>query len=395
VIDPVTFVRIGVEYQVCRWSAAPDLLAETTRLGPHEAARFVVGLHDREVAWGRIVDAVGCDLARTAHSRAGLRTAVALLFSSGRWTVSHRSAPRSALPALRAREEAPTPGASPPETHWLGIELRGETGAPVAHARYEVELPGGERRSGALDRDGCATLTGLRRAGECIVRFPAHPRVASDTAEAVTRGARDGWWVTAGTTDTVDHWSIRYGVPADDIWNHSANRALVSERSHRNALAPGDQVFVPDAAIEGYGAQADQAHRFECTRPTLLVKVRLQHGLQALGGVAVTVTGEGLAGAPPTCADGDGVVEVRVRPTCERITVVVPSRRLRYELRVGRLEPTATPRGKAARLQALDLLPAMFGREGEHVERFAEAVANGLARSPRAAEQKLRELFGV
>lgn len=42
---------------------------------------------------------------------------------------------------------------SPPR--WLNLELHDSTGSPLSYRTYSLTLPGGERRQGSLDRDGC------------------------------------------------------------------------------------------------------------------------------------------------------------------------------------------------------------------------------------------------
>lgn len=78
----------------------------------------------------------------------------------------------------------PPPPPDPlPATGWLELELveDDEPPRPAANERFEVVLPDGSRREGALDARGRARLDGLP-AGRCEVRFPG--RQATDLVGA-------------------------------------------------------------------------------------------------------------------------------------------------------------------------------------------------------------------
>ncbi|AKF03409.1 hypothetical protein [Sandaracinus amylolyticus] len=91
---------------------------------------------------------------------------------AGRIALLRRLHPRLvavATPKARLREVEPEPE---PEPLWLELELLDEAGEPIADARYEVELPGGDVRSGSLDSSGRARIEGLSSRRDGIVRFP-------------------------------------------------------------------------------------------------------------------------------------------------------------------------------------------------------------------------------
>ncbi len=54
---------------------------------------------------------------------------------------------------------------------WIEIRLVDDQGEPVSGEDYRVELPDGSLRTGRLDADGRARLTGIAR-GACRVSFP-------------------------------------------------------------------------------------------------------------------------------------------------------------------------------------------------------------------------------
>lgn len=57
------------------------------------------------------------------------------------------------------------------ELTWIEIKLVDEDGNPVPNERYEVTLPDGRIRKGALDKDGGAYIDQIP-AGQCKVCFP-------------------------------------------------------------------------------------------------------------------------------------------------------------------------------------------------------------------------------
>lgn len=68
-------------------------------------------------------------------------------------------------------DSADQPG-PPQPTHWVSFELKDKkTGTPCAGERYEVTLPDGTTRDGALDEHGQAKITDIP-AGQCQINFP-------------------------------------------------------------------------------------------------------------------------------------------------------------------------------------------------------------------------------
>ena len=70
----------------------------------------------------------------------------------------------------------PSPAEPPPESEpsvvdFIEIGLRDRDGKPVPGVRYTVKLPDGSERSGRLDRNGFARISGIDP-GTCEVSFP-------------------------------------------------------------------------------------------------------------------------------------------------------------------------------------------------------------------------------
>ena len=100
------------------------------------------------------------------HRRAldQLRTGTLSLYAT-----PYGTAPRSPATAPLAEYEEAT-DLTP--AHAIELELVGEDDEPIPFARYEIELPNGDRRHGRLDRSGRAEVRNIREPGQCRVSFP-------------------------------------------------------------------------------------------------------------------------------------------------------------------------------------------------------------------------------
>ena len=76
----------------------------------------------------------------------------------------------AAVPAGAAKKQSRSQPA-PRSDSWVEVRLVGEDGAPVAGARFRLQLPDGEVREGTLDDSGAARVQGLDR-GNCQLTFP-------------------------------------------------------------------------------------------------------------------------------------------------------------------------------------------------------------------------------
>ena len=59
----------------------------------------------------------------------------------------------------------------PEETHTLDFDLVDPYGDPVPRAAYEVKLPDGKVIKGNLNAQGQASITGIKKAGNCEITF--------------------------------------------------------------------------------------------------------------------------------------------------------------------------------------------------------------------------------
>lgn len=77
-------------------------------------------------------------------------------------------APRPLAPALGPSE---TTSASE-SIHFIELELVDRDEKPVGGEAYSIKLPDGRTRTGRLDSNGRATVTGIKDPGSCQVSFP-------------------------------------------------------------------------------------------------------------------------------------------------------------------------------------------------------------------------------
>jgi hypothetical protein len=106
-------------------------------------------------------DAIGNELLRAA--RAGT-------------LVARRIEPKAVLLQLgdgtAEQEEVLGPDPKPVEDlSWIGVELLGEDGSPIAAEAYRIKLPDGSVREGRLGSNGRAIERGIAP-GQCVITFP-------------------------------------------------------------------------------------------------------------------------------------------------------------------------------------------------------------------------------
>jgi hypothetical protein len=88
--------------------------------------------------------------------------------------VVRRRVTRSVVVPLEVEDEpvlGPESGNAATETTWIAIELLGEDGLPIPGEAYQITLPDGSTRDGALDNTGKAMIRGIDP-DQCGVTFP-------------------------------------------------------------------------------------------------------------------------------------------------------------------------------------------------------------------------------
>lgn len=140
----------------------------------------------------------------------------------------------------------------------------------------------------------------------------------------------------------------RFGFDADEVWNDSANDELRERRSTPEMLAPGDVVYLPDAAPEPRSLSARTNNRFRGRLPTVPVEVAFHYGGEPIANTSCTV--EGLPQPLNTETDGDGVARFDAPMNSGEVWVVFEDPSARFRVMVGHLDPHDEDSGALHRL---------------------------------------------
>lgn len=147
----------------------------------------------------------------------------------------------------------------------------------------------------------------------------------------------------------------RSGFFWQTLWDHPDNAALKEARRDPNALAPGDEVHVPEKQLREEPRPIDAAHRFRKKGVPTWLRLRLLDEGEPRAGVpyVLGLPGEERRGA----TDGDGRLEEPIPPRVTSAVLVVGEGEdaITYELRVGHAGAIETDAGVAARLANLGL----------------------------------------
>jgi hypothetical protein len=170
---------------------------------------------------------------------------------------------------------------------------------------------------------------------------PREVGLASQTIPYVVRG---GDYLTA-----IAH---SRGLKPDDIWQHPANASLRKNRPNPEILAPGDLLFIPVVECKWLSVSPGTSNQYVVTVPLVEVHVVL-HGPNGkpLTGQRVDLVPD--LGAQSPMTDGDGLLKVKVPVTLRRLTVKIHDSKLKFEIRIGALDPHDTSSGTLSRLRQL------------------------------------------
>lgn len=149
------------------------------------------------------------------------------------------------------------------------------------------------------------------------------------------------------------------------IFDDPSNAGLRAKRD-AHVLLPGDELFIPDPKDRTESRPAGAAHRFVADVSALLLRLRLLDvNGQAIAGAPCDVGLE--SGQPPDTVNTDtkGVLEEPVEATVRKGEVVAhivakktpppppPEQKVKFELRIGHLNPEFKLSGQQARLNNL------------------------------------------
>lgn len=143
-----------------------------------------------------------------------------------------------------------------------------------------------------------------------------------------------------------------------DIYDHPRNALLKRQRPNPNILYPGDTLYIPDKQQKQAARVTDQCHDFQISRPTCLLRLRLQDEEEKpYGGkrYVLKIDDQTYSG----CTSAQGWIEQRV-PVCAvraRLTICLDEDDeesiLSSELALGYLDPVDQITGVQARLNNL------------------------------------------
>lgn len=152
--------------------------------------------------------------------------------------------------------------------------------------------------------------------------------------------------------ECLDSIASRLGLRSSVVWNHDDNAALKAKRRDPNALLPGDRLFVPERCGKYEPCATASRHRFR--RLGVPVKLRIQF---------LDENGDPFAGEPyRLCVDGDttegkldqqGFLDTWIAPESSEGYVLLTGDALRFDLKLGELDPADEISGVQARLKNL------------------------------------------
>lgn len=142
------------------------------------------------------------------------------------------------------------------------------------------------------------------------------------------------------------------------VWSHPANRALRERRPDPEMLAPGDILHVPPrAAPASLPVAVGQTNRYRAEVPRVHVRLAIGAGGARVANARYRAV---LPGSAEVIAegttDGDGFVELVLRPDVSRVRLVFAEIGLHYLVRVGHLDPIEEGSGLRSRLRHLGYL---------------------------------------
>jgi Putative peptidoglycan binding domain len=133
------------------------------------------------------------------------------------------------------------------------------------------------------------------------------------------------------------------------IWDDPGNADLKKKRDP-HTLLPGDKLFIPDKQPKSVSVTTGAPRRFMLKGKGIKLRVKLLDFVgKPLENASIQLTIDGQSG--PTTTDGDGVVEVGLKPSAEQATLTAGG--VDYVLKLGHLDPADERSGLIARLRNL------------------------------------------
>lgn len=167
---------------------------------------------------------------------------------------------------------------------------------------------------------------------------------------------------TVSEGDCLSSIAERYGFFWETLWNHPQNAHIVRDRKDPNTLAVGDAVFIPEKRMKSYVRSTGARYTWKVKGVPAKFRVQARWGDEPMAGAPYVLTVDGEVHEGVT--DGEGGVEVTIRPSARRASLAVGegARRLEYTFDLGAMPPAADVAGALERLRSLGFY-AGEGRE--------------------------------
>jgi len=159
------------------------------------------------------------------------------------------------------------------------------------------------------------------------------------------------------------------------LWELPENAALREKRESPNILCEDDEVYIPDLRVKQQTAAVNRRHRFKRKGIPEILRVRfLDERLEPRAGLAYELKIGGLLRQGET--DEGGWLDEWIPPDAMEASILIRDEtgetpvEEKYDIRLGRLNPSKDPDGVRARLENLGI------GCGETEEDFAFAVSS-------------------
>ncbi len=152
--------------------------------------------------------------------------------------------------------------------------------------------------------------------------------------------------------DHLERLAFQGGFDASAVWNDELNAALRERRPNPQMLAPGDILFVPEAASgPGVAVSPGGTYCFTARVPTVHVRIAFRSEGRAYANEPYRLTGN----MPPLegTTDGEGLFEAELPVHIAEVNLTFPALHLSHVLRIGHLDPVEVDTGVEARLRHL------------------------------------------
>lgn len=157
--------------------------------------------------------------------------------------------------------------------------------------------------------------------------------------------------VTQG--DCLSSIAERYGFFWETLWNAPENSEIVRVRKDPNTLMPGDVVFIPEKRMKSFMRSTGAKHTWKMKGVPAKFRIRLEWGDEPRANEPYVLTVDGDVHEGRT--DGDGKIEVVIRPDAQHATLIVGEgdTQTEYSFMLGAMPPPDEPSGALERLRSL------------------------------------------